>query len=84
MESLVTKRSNIDLQRCIRYGEKECIPVGCVPPARYSTEGGLCPGGLYRGSLSRGVPLTETPPDGDPPGQRPRPPPVDQWTPVKT
>ena len=30
--------------------QQECIPVGCIPPARYRT-GGLCP----RGSLSRGV-----------------------------
>ena len=35
--------------------KQECLPVGCVPPARYRM-GGLCPGGLYPGgSLSRGV-----------------------------
>ena len=43
--------------------KQECIPVGCVPPARYRTGGslsggslseGLCPGeSLSRGSLSR-------------------------------
>ena len=41
--------------------EQECIPVGCVPPARYHT------GGLP----DRDTPGAETsPPDREPPGQR--------------
>ena len=41
--------------------KQECIPVGCVPPARYRMGGCLCPGvsaqrGVsVRASLSRGV-----------------------------
>ena len=41
--------------------KQECIPVGCVPPARYRM-GGLCPGGVF---------LTETPLDRDPQTETP-------------
>ena len=82
--NLITKTqlSISSIQR--NQSQKEgCIPVECVPPAPYHTEGCLYPGGsLSRGvsvwgclcpggSLSRGVSVRETPP------------PVDRQTPVK-
>ena len=50
---------NLEKVFLIDSEKRECIPVGCVPPALYRT-GGLCPGNLclgclwLRGSLSRG------------------------------
>ena len=48
------------LQKKINFFKQECIPVGCVPPARYRTEGGsrggLCPGGV---SLTKPLLWTE-------------------------
>ena len=37
------------------YCEQECIPVGCVPPALYRTEGSLSGGASVRGVSVRGV-----------------------------
>ena len=66
--------------------KQECIPVGCVLPARYRT-GGL----LDRDRPWTETPLERLPLDRDPPlgqrpphRQRPRSPPVDRQTPVKT
>ena len=55
---------------------KECIPVGCVLPARCCT-GSLrdSPPPGQRPALDRDPPWTETPSHRDPPGQRPPP-----WT----
>ena len=54
-----------------KFAKQECVPVGCVQPARYRT-GGLAdrdpPG-------QRSPPRTETPS-----GQRPPPPPVNTMT----
>ena len=38
----LTRKTNPPIE--YKYQQQECIPVGCVPPARYRT-GGLCPGG---------------------------------------
>ena len=45
--------------------QQECIPVGCVPSARYLTGGSLSPPG-QRTHMDRGPP-----PDRDPGRQRP-------------
>ena len=53
--------------------KQECIPVGCVPPARNHTVGGLPdrdPPGQKPPPKQR-PPWTETPLDRDPPRQRP-------------
>ena len=43
-------KANIYIVMEIYLSKQECIPVGCIPPARYRTVGmGLCPGG---GSVS--------------------------------
>ena len=51
---------------------QECIPVGCVPSARYCVWGGLCPGvSLTETPLDRDIPWTETPMDRDCPDRDP-------------
>ena len=59
--------------------KQECIPVGCVPPTRYRTGGGL---------PNRNPPLDRDPPVRDPRSETPLldkdPTPVDRETPVKT
>ena len=48
--------------------EQECIPVGCVPPARNRTAVGGLPD---RDPPGQRPPWMETPLDRDPPGWRP-------------
>ena len=56
--------------------QQECIPVGCVPSARYRTGGSLSPLWTENPPGQRPSPQTETPADRDLPptetaGQRP-------------
>ena len=61
----------------ILFLQQECIPVGCVPPARSRTRGSSWGSFIVRQQRSprQRLPWTETPPlDRDPsPGQRPPP-----------
>ena len=61
-----------DNRGCDFAGEQECIPVGCVPPARYRM--GVLPNRdpwTETPLLQTESPQTETPLDRDPSGQRP-------------